>query len=138
MIRDLGDIWCVSLGFLRLNGSLRLVGGWRESNGIDPVGVRFQGGHTLTLSVPQLNRLVSGSRNNLSGVGGNGNRQDIGSVTNKSTKTSTIVESPKSQGLIPRGRNGILSVSRDVTVLNNVGVSLEGLLGHTIVVLVSG
>ncbi|KAH3670061.1 hypothetical protein OGATHE_002874 [Ogataea polymorpha] len=137
VIRDLGDIF-VSHSVARLN-SLGFVSWrrWRESHSVDPVGVGLQGGHTLTERVPDLDGLVSGGRHNLSRVGGNGNRQNVSLVSNKSNDRFAGIELPKSQGLVPGGRDGVQSVWRDGTVLDNVRVALQSLLGNTVVVLVS-
>lgn len=55
-------------------------------------------------SIPQLDCPVSGTRNYLSVIGGEGNREDVVVVTDKATSSGTGGELPEAEGLVPRGR----------------------------------
>lgn len=83
----------------RDDGGLRLT--WRESHGGDPVGVGVKGLNTLSNGVPDLDGLVSGSRNNLSRVLGNRNGQNVTVVSNKSSGALTVLQVPQTQSLVP-------------------------------------
>lgn len=107
---------------------------WGESNSRNPVGVGSQSLHTFTNGVPNLDGLVTRSRNNLSQVLGDGNRQHISSVAHESLGTFTRFQIPQSQGLIPRSRQSVSTVSRDGDILNNVRVASERFLWHTVLV----
>lgn len=94
--------------------------------------MRLQGSHTLTNGVPDLDGLVTGSRNNLSQVLGDGNGENIVGVANESLGALTVLQVPQSQGLVPRSRQSVSTVSRDGDILNNVRVALERLLSNTV------
>jgi hypothetical protein len=64
----------------------------------------------VSQSVPQLNCPVARSRNNLPVVGGEGNGKDVVVVSNKSASCGTGGELPETEGLVPRGGEGICTV----------------------------
>jgi len=112
-----------------------VLGVWRESNTADPVrvSVLFNGVLALSQSVPQLDGLVSGSRDDLSVVSRESNAQDILAVSNKSSGGGSVVEIPQSQGSIPRSRESELAIEGDDEILNKVSMSLQALSWDTIV-----
>lgn len=112
--------------------------GWGTFNGGNPVLVGLQGLDTVTKSVPDLDGLVSGSRNELSDSTRDGDGHDITVVAVESGDTFTVRDLPQSQGLIPGTRKSVSSIWGQLTVLDNVGVTSQGLLGDTVLVFVSG
>jgi hypothetical protein len=74
----------------------------RETNARDPFGVAVfalsDSVLALAQSVPQLDSLVAGSRNNLTIVNGKGNRENILLVTNETTSGLSGVDFPKTEG----------------------------------------
>jgi hypothetical protein len=91
----------------------------------------------LTEGVPQLDRLITRTRNDLTVIGREGNRENIVSVTDETTGGSTTVQIPETESLIPRGGQSELTVRRDGKILNEVRVTNERLTGDTIVQLIS-
>lgn len=92
----------------------------------------------LSKGVPELDRSVSRSRNDLSVVGRERDRQDITSVTDKLSGGQTRVQVPKTKSLVPRGRQSELSIGRNGNVGYKVVVTVQDLLGETEVVVISG
>ena len=113
------------------------VGG--ETNARDPVAVTIFGQLELafTKSVPQLDGLVTGTRDDLTVISGEADGQDITSVTNETAGGGTGVKIPQTEGLIPRGGKSELTVGGDSEILNEVVVTQQGLAGNTIVHLVT-
>jgi len=112
----------------------------RESNTANPlcVSLFINGVFALSKSIPQLNSLVSGTRNNLSVISREGNRKDVLSVSNKSSSGGSIVQLPKSESSVPRSRKSELSIRRDNDVLDEVRVSSKRSSWLPIVSLFSG
>lgn len=104
-----------------------------------PLGVTILNNVELAFSkgVPELDRSVSRSRNDLSVVGRERDRQDITSVTDKLSGGQTSVQVPQSEGLVPRGRKSELTVGRNGNVGNKVVVSVQDLLGESERVVIS-
>jgi len=111
----------------------------RESNATDPFGVSLilDGVLAFSKSIPQLDGLVSRSRNDLSVVSGKGNAQNILGVSNESSSGNSGVKIPQSEGSVPRSRQTELSVRRDDDVLNEVRVSSHASSRNSILLLVS-
>ena len=61
------------------------------------------GEFAVTKSVPELNALVTGTRDNLPVIGGEGDGEDIASVSNESSGSDTSGELPQPERLVPRG-----------------------------------
>lgn len=74
-----------------------------ESNARDPIGMSLLGDSELavTQSVPQLDCSIAGAGNDLSVVGGEGNRENIIGVSNESAGGGTGGELPKAESLVP-------------------------------------
>ena len=106
----------------------------RESDAGNPFSVSlvFDGVLAFSESVPQLDGLVSGSRNDLSVIERESNRQDVLGVSEELSGGDSSVDIPESQGSVPRSRQGELSVGGNSEILNKVGVSNQNLLGNTI------
>lgn len=121
----------------RDNHGVHRVG--RESNARDPLGVTVVGDVELafTQGVPQLDSSVSGSRDDLSVVGREGDGQDVASVTDESSSGFTSVQVPQSQGLVPRGGKGELAVRGDDDIGHKVVVTVQDLLGVTVFTVLS-
>ena len=105
-----------------------------------PLGVTIVNNVELALSkgVPELDGSVSGSGNNLSVVGREGDAENVTSVSDELSGGQASVKIPQSEGLVPRGREGELTVRRDGDVGDKVVVSVQDLLWETERVLVSG
>jgi len=71
------------------------------------------GEFAVTKSVPQLDGAIAGSGDNLSVVGGEGNRENIVGVANKSSGSSTGRKLPEAESLVPGCREGIGTVRGD-------------------------
>jgi len=87
----------------------------------------------LSKSVPELDALVTRSRDDLSVISRESNRQDILGVTNESSCGGSKVQIPETEGGVPRSRKGKLTIRREGNVLDKVGVSSEGSTWNTIV-----
>ena len=74
-----------------------------ESNARDPIGVTLLSDSELAISkgVPELDCSIAGAGNDLSVVGGEGNRENIIGVSNESAGGSTGGELPQAESLIP-------------------------------------
>lgn len=90
----------------------RILSGRRESDARNPLSVAIvvDGELAFSKGVPKLNRLISGSRNDLSVVVRESHRENILSVSNKSSGGYTSIEVPKAEGSIPRSRESELTV----------------------------
>lgn len=101
---------------------------WRESDAADPFSVSlfFESVFAFSKSVPQLDGLVTRSRDDLSVVSGEGNRENVLGVSNKSSGGGSSIQVPQSEGSIPRSRQTELSIRGDDDILNKVGVTVEG------------
>ena len=92
----------------------------------------------LTNSVPDLDLTVTASRNNLSVIGGERDRKNVTSVANETLESLARSKIPKTEGLIPRSRNGVGTVLGDGNILNNVRVTSKRSLGDTVGLLITG
>jgi len=106
-----------------------------ESDARDPLSVSLILDGVLALSegIPQLDGLISRSRDDLSVVSREGNREDILGVSNESSSGGSRVQVPQSEGGVPRSRKGKLTIRRDDNILNKVSVSVEGSSGSSVV-----
>jgi hypothetical protein len=106
-----------------------------KTNSANPFGVSLflDGVFALSQGVPQLDGLISGSRDDLSVVGREGNAQDVLGVTDETASGGSKVEIPQSQCGVPRTRESKLTIRRDSQIRNEVGVSVEGLLWNSVV-----
>jgi hypothetical protein len=92
----------------------------------------------LTKGVPQLDGLVTGTRDNLAVVRGERDRQDVVGVTDETAGGGAGVQVPKTKGLIPRGGQSELAVRGDNNIFNEVVVASESSTGNTVAGLISG
>lgn len=99
-----------------------LVSRGREANAGDP-SVGFKVELALTKGIPDLYSLVTRCRDDLSVVGRKGNAHNVLGVTNKGLVADTLVHVPKTDGVVPRGREGELGIDGKCDVLNGVGVA---------------
>lgn len=86
----------------------------------------------LTESIPETNGAIATTRNDLTVVGGEGNRENIFGVSDEATCGGAIIESPETKSGIPRGGKSELAVLGNDNILNEVVVSTESLLGATV------
>jgi hypothetical protein len=114
------------------------VGG--EANAGNPLGVTIllDVELALTKGVPQLDGLVTGSRDNLTVVRGERDGQNIVGVTDETAGGGAGVQVPKTKGLVPGGGQSELAIRGDNNVLNEVVVAGERLTGNTVAGLISG
>lgn len=92
----------------------------------------------VTKGVPELNGAVTGTRDNLSVVGGERDREDVVGVSDETTGGGSGGELPKAESLIPGGGESVSSIGGDNTVGDDVGVSLEGALWVSVGGLIAG
>jgi hypothetical protein len=111
----------------------------RETNTRNPLRVTIFSDVILALTegVPQLDRLITRTRNDLTVVSRERDRQDIVGVANETTSGGTAVQIPKTESLIPRGGQSELTVRRDGKIFNEVRVTDERLTGDTVVQFIS-
>jgi len=111
------------------------VGG--ETDAGDPLGVTIllDGELALTEGVPELDGLVTGSRDDLTVIGREGNRENIVGVTDETAGGGTGVEVPKTEGLVPGSGQSKLTIGGDDNILDGRVVSVKRLLGDTEVAL---
>lgn len=64
----------------------------------------------VTESVPELDRPVAGSGNDLSVIGGEGDGEDIVGVTNEAASGVSGGELPQTESLVPGGRQSVGTV----------------------------
>jgi len=83
----------------------------------------------LSESVPELDGSVSGTGNDLTVIGGEGDGENVRGVSNETTGGKSRVEVPKTKGLVPRGGKSELTVRRNDNVRDEVVVSVEDTLG---------
>ncbi len=98
-----------------------------EPHAADPFGVTLVFDVVLALAecVPQLDGLVSATRDNLSVVGREGDGKDIGSVPNEAAGSCASVEVPETESFVPRCGEGELTVGGDDDVRNEVVVPMQ-------------
>jgi len=120
------------------NDGVGRVGG--ETNARNPLSVAIflDVVLALTKSVPQLDGLVTGTRDNLTVVRGERDGQNIVGVSDETAGGGTSVQVPKTKSLIPGGGQGELTVRGDNNILNKVVVASESLTGDTVAGLISG
>jgi len=92
----------------------------------------FDGVLALTEGVPQLDGLISGTRDDLSVVGRESDREDVLGVSDETAGGGAVVQVPQTEGTVPRSREGELTVGGDNEVLDEVVVSGEGLSGDSV------
>lgn len=67
----------------------------------------------VTEGVPELDGAIPGSRDNLAVVGGEGNGENVASVSNEAAGGETSRELPQAESLIPRSRQSVGTIRRD-------------------------
>lgn len=72
--------------------------------------------------IPQLDSLVTGARDDLSIVGAEADRENIGSVTKKTTSGQPSVKIPQAKCVIPGRRQGELTIGRNDNIGNKMVV----------------
>lgn len=68
------------------------------------------GEFAVTKGIPELNRPVPGSGDDLTVVGGEGNREDIAGMANEAASGLASRKFPQTESLIPRGRESVGTV----------------------------
>jgi hypothetical protein len=108
-----------------------------EADAADPLSVTslLKGVLALTENVPQLDGLVTGSRDNLAVVRGEGNGENILLVANETAGGGSSVDIPQTEHAIPRAGQGELSIGGHGDILDEVSVSSQGALGLVLSVL---
>lgn len=92
----------------------------------------------LAEGVPQLDGLITGTGDNLTVIGREGDREDVVGVTKEAAGSAAGVEVPETEGLIPGSGQSKLTVGGDNDILDKVVVAGEGTVGDTVVGLVTG
>ena len=112
-----------------------------EANAGHPFGVRVAIlNRVLALAerVPQLDSLVSGARDDLTVVDGEGNGQHILSVTDEASGGGTGVQVPEAEGTVPGAREGKLAIGGDHDVLDEVRVTVKAAARVAVVLFLAG
>jgi hypothetical protein len=91
----------------------------------------------LTQGVPELDGLVTRTRDNLTVISREADRQNIVGVTDETTGGGTVVQVPETKSLIPRSGQSELTVRRNSEIFNEVGVTNKRLTGDTVVQFIS-
>lgn len=116
-----------------------VVGVGGEADAGDPVVVSILDDETAdSEGVPQTDGAIAGTRDDLTVIGREGNRENVLGVSNEAASSGSSGEIPQAQGGVPRGRQGVLSIRRDDNILNVVTVSTESLAGITELRLITG
>ncbi len=87
----------------------------------------------LAEGVPELDGAVTRTRDDLTVVGGEADGENIGGVADEAAGWWYRCSSPKTEGLVPRGGKGELTVGGDDNVGDEVVVAVEDSLGVTVV-----
>merc|ERR1711962_1017879 len=94
----------------RHNDGVLRVGGEPDIGNPFSVAFILDGVFALSKRVPQLDRVVSCSRHDLSVISRKGDAQHILSVSDKLPCCDSSIEIPKTQSLVPRTRESELSI----------------------------
>lgn len=92
---------------------------------------------TFTEGIPQFDAPVSCTTDDLSVVCTEADTKDIGSVTDESTGGRSGVEIPKTKGMVPRWRQGELTIGWDDDVWNEVIMTVKRPVWVTVLCVVS-
>jgi len=111
----------------------RVLGGRREADTGDPVGVVVLGDGVLALSqgVPQTDGLIAGPGDNLTVVSGESDGVDILGVSTELTDGGTGVQIPQTHGGIHGTSQSELTIGRDDGVAHGLVVTMEATTGVT-------
>lgn len=93
---------------------------------------------TFTKGVPELNRFITRTRDDLPIISAEADGQNVRSVSDEFPSRIAGAQVPKTEGVIPRSGKGELAVGRDDDVGNEVVVTVENALWVTERVLISG
>jgi len=83
------------------------------------------GEFAVSQSVPQLDGSVSGARNDLSVIGGEGNGEDVVGMADERSGGVAGGQLPQSQSLVPRGRKSVSTIGGDDAVGDDVRVAVQ-------------
>ena len=115
-----------------------------EADSRDPFSVPSQGSVTtasrlsnqitlaFTTSVPDLDGLITATRDDQTVIRAERGAQDISSVTDELANTLTSAQVPQAHSLVPGSSQGILTVLAQANILDKVIVTLEGTLRGTV------
>lgn len=92
-----------------------VLGVGREAHARHPLGVTLVGDGVLavTQGVPELDRSVTGTRNDLTVVGGEGDGEDVVGVADETAGGVASGELPEAEGLVPGGGESVGTVGGD-------------------------
>ena len=93
---------------------------------------------TFTKGVPEFDSFVTGTRNDLSVISTEADREDIRGVADESAGGETGVQIPETESVVPGRREGELAVGGDDNIRNEVVVAVENSLGVAVRVLIAG
>lgn len=92
----------------------------------------IDGEFAFTKGVPEADGSISGARDDLSVVSGEGNRGDVFGVTNELTVGFSFIQVPETDGVIPGSGKSEMTIFGDDNIFDVVGVSSEGTTGRSI------
>ena len=87
----------------------------------------------LSESIPKLDGLVTGARDNLPVISTEADRQNIGGVADKATSGVASVQVPEAKSMVPRSGESELAVGGDDNVGNEVTVAPQDFLWIAVV-----
>lgn len=115
-------------------GEEGVLAGRRVSEAADPVGVvvLLRGVLALSVDVPELDGSVGTRGDDLSVVEREGAGQSLSGVSDEGSGGDSRSEVPQSEGLVPRGGEGVVVVGTQGDVRHEVVVSGEGSVGGSV------
>lgn len=87
----------------------------------------------FTNDVPELDGLITGTGDDLTVVGREGDGKNIFGVTNETVGSNTSVYIPETESLIPRRGKDVMTVRRDDNVGDKVVVTFKSTTGNSVV-----
>ena len=94
--------------------------------------VLLDGVLALTQSVPQLDALIATSRDDLSVISRETNREDIALVGDERSDGLALIQIPQSQSLVPRTRQSVGTVGRQDDIRDSAVVAAQSLTGISV------
>jgi len=93
---------------------------------------------TFTQGIPEFDRPITGTRDDLSVISAEADRQNVRGVPDEFPGRLAGIQVPETEGVVPRSGESELAVGGDNDVGNEVVVSVENAFGVTKRVLIPG
>ena len=129
------DLLVPATGDAHADAEGRVGAGRSATDGGNPLRVSLvlNGPLVLTEGVPDANGLIARTGDDLTVISGESDGEDILGVSNETTGGGTEVKIPKTEGRIPRARQGEVTIRGDGDILDEVRMSMEALVRDTVV-----